>query len=116
MRGGHTAALALVVGLVLGVGAPTADAVSTAHHRHKSRQGRKRAPAGAVVTSPAPPTLAPTRAQPTTAIEPSVPGARSSGPSLALLVALITALGAVAVLVLRLRPHWFIRGEPPAAR
>jgi hypothetical protein len=45
-----------------------------------------------------------------------VPAAQSSGPTLALLVALITALGAVAVLVLRLRPHWFIRGEPPAAR
>jgi hypothetical protein len=38
----------------------------------------------------------------------------SSGPSLALLIGAIATLGAVAILLLRLRPDWFIRGAPPA--
>ena len=44
-----------------------------------------------------------------------VAGAHVPGLSLGLLIAAIAALGLLAVVVLRLRPAWFRRDEPPAA-
>ena len=50
-----------------------------------------------------------------TTVAPPVAGARVSGPSLGVLIALIATLGALAVVALRLRPHWFARRKRSTA-
>jgi hypothetical protein len=52
----------------------------------------------------------------TATVAPPVAAEQATGPSPALLVAAIAALGAFAILVLRLRPDLFTHDEPPPAR
>lgn len=83
------------------------------HHSRPSRDGSSQPGASA----PAPVPAAGAGAGPLQAVataDPSVAGDDSSGPSLGLLIGAIATLGGIAILVLRLRPEWFIHGTPPA--
>jgi hypothetical protein len=99
---------------------PTPHA-ATAGHAQRKKTTRRHDPShpgasqtkDAFGTSPSPIARAPV--QVAAAIAPSVPGGDTSGPPLGFLIAAIALLGAFAVLVLRLRPDWFIRGVPPSA-
>jgi hypothetical protein len=81
--------------------------------RSGSRGSRR--PRSAIRTPPrdATPTGAP--ASTAAAASPNVAPSARSGPTLGVLVAIITLLGAAAILVLRLRPGLFVKPETPAS-
>ncbi len=89
------------------------------HLPTERRRAHRRRGAASAAARPSPLRLPAVRLKPapvvSAAVQPPVAEVHASGPSLGVLIALITALGALAVLLLRVRPEWFTRREPPAA-